>query len=98
MNKLTKMIVAASAMLPLATMATTVAYWPLAGENGVRTTDSTVFSNEGSGGTMDAIPVSIRAWYGTLQTAESHPDRPNWYTDYPIGTNAFPAALRTSRP
>ena len=93
MNKLTKMIVAASAMLPLATMATTVAYWPLAGENGVRTTDSTVFSNEGSGGTMDAVPVTIRAWYGTLETAESHPNRANYYTDYPIGTNAFPAAF-----
>ena len=93
MNKLTKMIVAASAILPLATLATTVAYWPLAGENGVRTTDSTVFSNEGSGGTMDAVPVTIRAWYGTLQTAESHPDRANYYTDYPIGTNAFPAAF-----
>ena len=85
--------VVASAMLPLATMATTVAYWPLAGENGVRTTDSTVFSNEGSGGTMDAVPVTIRAWYGTLQTAESHPNKADYYTDYPIGTNAFPAAF-----
>ena len=83
MNKLTKMIVAASAILPLATMATTVAYWPLAGENGVRTTDSTVFSNEGSGGTMDAVPVVVRNYYGRQEGDVEF---------LPVGTNAFPTA------
>ena len=98
MNKLTKMIVAASAMLPLATMATTVAYWPLTQANGVRTTDSSVFPNEGSGGAMNAVPVTIRAWFGTLQTAESHPDLSDYYKYFPIGTNAFPMAYGVHDP
>ena len=38
--------------------ARTVAYWPLAYENGVRTTTGTVFANQGDGGTLDAVPSS----------------------------------------
>lgn len=83
MNKLTKMIVAASAMLPLATMATTVAYWPLAGASGVRTTTETVFANEGDGGTMDAVPVVVRNYYGSQEGDAKF---------LPVGTNAFPTA------
>lgn len=83
MNKLTKMIVAASAMLPLATMATTVAYWPLTQANGVRTTSSTVFANEGDGGTMDAVPVVVRNYYGSQEGDAKY---------LPVGTNAFPTA------
>ena len=80
------------AILSIEAKASTVAYWPLAGENGVRTTTETVFANEGSGGAMNAVPVTIRAWYGTLQTAESHPDLSDYYKYFPIGTNAFPMA------
>lgn len=83
MNKLTKMIVAASAMLPLATMATTVAYWPLTQANGVRTTSSTVFANEGDGGTMDAVPVVVQNYYGRQVDDAKY---------LPVGTNAFPTA------
>ena len=73
-------------------MASTVAYWPLAGENGVRTTSSTVFANEGDGGTMDAVPVTINAWSGELQNTESHSRVADYYKYFPIGTNAFPMA------
>ena len=57
----------------------TVAYWPLAYENGVRTTTATVFANLGDGGTLDAMPQSRN---GADWVAGS---------DYcPQGTNAFP--------
>ena len=81
------------AILSIEAKASTVAYWPLAGENGVRTTDSTAFGNEGSGGTMDAVPVTISAWYGELQNTESHSRVADYYKYFPIGTNAFPAAF-----
>ena len=87
MNKLTKMIVAASAMLPLATMATTVAYWPLAGENGVWTTQGDVFQNSATPGTMDAISTVIRCRDGYVA-----PTKGVHAKDYPAGTNAFPTA------
>ena len=58
----------------------TVAYWPLAYDNGVRTTTATVFANLGDGGTLDAMPQSRN---GADWVAGS---------DYcPQGTNAFPA-------
>ena len=60
--------------------ANTVAYWPLAYENGVRTTTATVFANQGDGGTLDAVPSSRSG--------------ASWISgsDYcPQGTNAFPA-------
>ena len=61
-------------------MARTVAYWPLAYENGVRTTTATVFANHGDGGTLDAVPSSRS---GASWVSGS---------DYcPQGTNAFPA-------
>lgn len=72
--------------------ASTVAYWPLAGENGVRTTDATVFANQGSGGTMNAEPVTVRAWYGTVNNADSHSDLNDYSKYFPVGTNAFPQA------
>ena len=74
-------------------MASTVAYWPLAGENGVRTTDSIVFPNEGSGGAMNAVPATIRAWYGSINKTEPYPCTDDYYKYFPIGTNAFPAAF-----
>ena len=56
-----------------------VAYWPLAYDNGVRTTTATVFANLGDGGTLDAMPQSRN---GADWVAGS---------DYcPQGTNAFP--------
>ena len=70
--------VVAGAMLPVA--ASTVAYWPFAYENGVRTTTATVFANQGDGGTLDAVPSSRSG--------------ASWISgsDYcPQGTNAFPA-------
>ena len=87
MNRLTKMIVAASAMLPLATMATTVAYWPLAGENGVWTTQGDVFQNSANPGTMDAVSTVIRCRDGYVA-----PPSGVLAKDYPAGTNAFPTA------
>ncbi|MBQ3287991.1 MAG: hypothetical protein IJH50_01105 [Kiritimatiellae bacterium] len=60
-------------------MARTVAYWPLAYENGVRTTTATLFANQGDGGTLDAVPSSRQgaSWISG-----------NTYC--PQGTNAFP--------
>ena len=60
-------------------VASTVAYWPLAYENGVRTTTETVFANQGDGGTLNAVPSS-RHGASWIQGS-----------DYcPQGTNAFP--------
>ena len=70
--------IVAGTMLPVA--ASTVAYWPLAYENGVRTTTATVFANQGNGGTLNAVPSSRSgaSWISS--------------NDYcPQGTNAFPA-------
>ena len=61
-------------------MAGTVAYWPLAYENGVRTTTATVFANHGDGGTLDAVPSSRE---GASEISGSN------YC--PQGTNAFPS-------
>ena len=73
------------AMLCAATAsASTVAYWPLAYENGVRTTTETVFANQGSGGTLDAVPISIGSNGSVATILEGN-------SDYcPQGTNAFP--------
>ena len=78
--------VAVSALMPLAAMASTVAYWPLAGENGVRTTASDVFQNIANPGTLDAVPVWIKTSSGEVNATTS--------VNYcPIGTHAFPAAF-----
>lgn len=74
------------AILSIEAKASTVAYWPLAGENGVRTTTETVFANEGDGGTMDAVPVTIQTITGEINASST-------INCYPIGTNAFPAAF-----
>ena len=67
---------AAVAFLPA--FGRTVAYWPLAYENCVRTTTGTVFANQGEGGELNAVPSSnIGAITGGNDYA-------------PIGTNAFP--------
>ena len=66
--------------------ASTVAYWPLAGENGVRTTVADVFPNIASPGTMDAVPVSIKTGVGETGIGDGGS------TYCPIGTNAFPLA------
>ncbi len=72
------------------TFASTVAYWPLAYEDGVRTTVSTVFANEGSGGTMDAVPLTIKKVVvggeniGEIQEGDS--------SCCPMGVGAFPSA------
>ena len=64
--------------------ASTVAYWPLAYENGVRTTTETVFANQGAGGTLDAVPISIGSNGSVATILEGN-------SDYcPQGTNAFP--------
>ena len=69
----------AVAAVALNATAGVVAYWPLAYENGVRTTTETVFANQGEGGTLNAVPSSR---YGASWIQGS---------DYcPQGTNAFP--------
>lgn len=88
MNKLTKMIVAASAMLPLATMATTVAYWPLAKDNGVRLAQGDTLANSVPGG-ADAVVAHIRIASGTVNNASASVHANDW----PMGTNAFPTAF-----
>ena len=71
--------VAAMGLATFSARSGTVAYWPLAYENGVRTTTATVFANQGDGGTLDAVPSSRQ---GASWIAGS---------DYcPQGTNAFP--------
>ena len=84
MKKLLMMIGAAAvAILSIEAKASTVAYWPLTQANGVRTTSSTVFANEGDGGTMDAVPVVVNNWYGGQYGDAKY---------LPVGTNAFPTA------
>ena len=69
----------ASLAAALGATAGTVAYWPLAYDNGGRTTTGTVFANHGDGGTLDAVPSSRQ---GASWVSGS---------DYcPQGTNAFP--------
>ena len=68
--------------------ATTVAYWPLAGENGVRTTISSVFENIANPGTLDAMAAFLRT-----STAGINDTATAGSANYcPVGTNAFPAA------
>lgn len=71
------------AILSIEAKASTVAYWPLTQANGVRTTSSTVFANEGDGGTMDAVPVVVRNYVGRQEGDAKF---------LPVGTNAFPTA------
>lgn len=65
----------------------TVAYWPLACENGVRTTTATIFANQGDGGVLDAIPSSRSGASWIAGDAYC-----------PIGTNAFPAGYGVCDP
>ena len=86
MKKLMMIGGAVVAILSIEAKASTVAYWPLAGENGVRTTTETVFANEGDGGMMDAVPISIKTGVGETGIGDGGS------TYCPIGTNAFPLA------
>lgn len=79
-------VLCAIAMSPKA-MASTVAYWPLAGENGVWTTQGDVFQNSATPGTMDAISTVIRCRDGYVAPSSGVHAK-----DYPAGTNAFPTA------
>lgn len=75
-------ILASVAAIGLATFSArsgTVAYWPLAFENGVRTTTANVFANQGDGGTLDAVPSSRSGASWVAGDAYC-----------PLGTNAFP--------
>ena len=83
MKKLMMIGGAVVAILSIEAKASTVAYWPLTQANGVRTTSSTVFANEGDGGTMDAVPVVVRNYYGSQEGDAKY---------LPVGTNAFPTA------
>ena len=65
--------------------AATVAYWPLAGENGVRTTTSDVFPNIVNPGMLDAVPISIKTGVGETGVGDGGS------TYCPIGTSAFPS-------
>ena len=85
MKKLLTML-GAIVILTIEAKASTVAYWPLAGENGVRTTTSDVFQNVANPGTMDAVPVSIKKGLGETGIGDGGS------TYCPIGTNAFPSA------
>ena len=86
MKKLMMIGGAVVAILSIEAKASTVAYWPLAGASGVRTTTETVFANEGDGGTMDAVPISIKTGVGETGIGDGGS------TYCPIGTNAFPLA------
>lgn len=86
MNKLIAFAaVAASAAASLPLCAATVAYWPLAGENGVRTTTSDVFQNIVNPGMLDAVPISIKTGVGETGVGDGGS------TYCPIGTSAFPS-------
>lgn len=62
-------------------LAGTVGWWPLAYENGVRTSTSTVFENRANRGTFDATPISLND--GSITDGSE---------SCPQGTNAFPRA------
>ena len=68
------------AAIALNVNARTVAYWPLAYENGVRTTTQTVFANHGDGGPMNAVPSSRLG--ASYIVGDDH---------CPQGINAFPS-------
>ena len=78
---------AVSVFTALSSSAATVAYWPLAGENGVRTEVNDVFQNIANPGTMDAEVAYVRSYYGTVNDTSSTPA-----VCWPVGTNAFPSA------
>ena len=69
----------AAAMTVSVLNAKTVAWWPLAYENGVRTTVDTVLENRENPGTLDAQPISMD---GDAIIAGSD--------TCPVGANAFP--------
>ena len=79
--------VAAVAFAAAHAAASTVAYWPLAYENGVRTTTSTVFANQGDGGQLDAVPLSINCPANSDVVVLDGEDKDDYC---PVGTNAFP--------
>ena len=60
--------------------AKTVAWWPLAYENGVRTTVDTVLENRANPGVYDAKPLSMNGAEIVPRSSET----------CPLGTNAFP--------
>ena len=60
--------------------AKTIAWWPLAYENGVRTTVDTVLENRANPGTYDAKPLSMNGAEIVAGSSET----------CPLGTNAFP--------
>ena len=87
MKKLMMIGGAVVAILSIEAKASTVAYWPLAGENGVWTTQGDVFQNSANPGTMDAVSTVIRCRDGYVA-----PPSGVHAKDYPAGTNAFPTA------
>ena len=80
MNKAKIATIAVSLSCAASALAGTVAFWPLFCESGVRTTTATVFSNQGDGGSLDAVPSS-RSGASWIAGSDSCPQ----------GTNAFPA-------
>ena len=68
--------------------AATVAYWPLAKDNGVRLAQGDTLANSVPGG-ADAVAAHIRIAYGTVNTASVSVHANDW----PMGTNAFPTAF-----
>lgn len=68
-------------------MASTVAYWPMAGENGARMQKDEVIQNLANPGVMDAEAAYVRSYYGTVNDTSATP-----VVCYPMGTNAFPEA------
>ena len=64
--------------------AETVAYWPLAYDNGVRTTTETAFANEGTAEGLTAYPLCMN---GTSSGEEIIAGS----ATCPVGTNAFPS-------
>lgn len=88
MKKLMMIGGAVVAILSIEAKASTVAYWPLAGENGVRTTTTSVFENIVNPGTLDATAAFLRT-----STAGINDTATAGAANYcPVGTNAFPSA------
>ncbi len=67
MKKLMMIGGAVVAILSIEAKASTVAYWPLTQANGVRTTSSTVFANEGDNSAMERA-AKAREKAGFLRT------------------------------
>ncbi len=89
MKKLMMIGGAVVAILSIEAKASTVAYWPLAGENGVRMQKDEVIQNLANPGVMDAEAAYVRSYYGTVNDTDPSVTP---VVCYPIGTNAFPQA------